>query len=252
MINYQSEHDTQAMLPLSHYSSNVETLSIDKGSSTHVADPVEEHSQLLTPDEFIVRQSLSYRCWSKVIDISFGLAGLMLLGLLLPFLAVLIYLDSPGPIFYTQERLGYQKKPFRMYKFRSMHTEAENSGRAVWAGKTDNRVTRIGRLLRATHLDELPQIYNILCGEMSLIGPRPEREVYANELENMQPQYRYRFCVKPGLTGWTQVKFGYGETKHDELVKLRFDLYYIKNQSVKFDIMIILKTVVEMVGCCGR
>jgi lipopolysaccharide/colanic/teichoic acid biosynthesis glycosyltransferase len=103
-----------------------------------------------------------------------------------------------------------------------------------------------------THIDELPQLFNILCGQMSLIGPRPERKVYADELEDMEPLYRYRFGVKPGLTGWTQVKFGYGETKHDELLKLRFDLHYIKNQSVRFDMLIILKTVVEMVGCSGR
>src|SRR5882762_313605 len=123
-----------------------------------------------------INLSLLYLCWRKALDITFGLLGTACMFLIIPVLALLIYLDSPGPIFYTQERLGSNGQNFRMYKFRSMHLHAEHAGQAIWAAKDDSRVTRVGRFMRATHLDELPQVLNILRGEMSLIGPRPERQ----------------------------------------------------------------------------
>jgi exopolysaccharide biosynthesis polyprenyl glycosylphosphotransferase len=187
-----------------------------------------------------------YICWNRLLDLTFGLCGLIMLALLLPLLAVLIYLDSPGPIFYTQERTGYHGRTFSIYKFRSMHTEAEQAKRPAWVTKGDPRITRVGRFLRATHLDELPQVLNILRGEMSLIGPRPERPAFVAELEKSSLFYRYRLSVKPGLTGWAQVKYGYGVTDQDELVKLQYDLYYIKHRSLLLDLLIILKTVVEV------
>lgn len=193
-----------------------------------------------------------YCYWCKAMDITFGLLGMLLLLFILPVLALLIYLDSPGPIFYSQERVGYQGKKFRMHKFRSMRTDAEHPGHAIWASKNDARVTRIGRLLRAIHLDELPQVFNILRGEMSLIGPRPEREEYILELEKANPLYRRRLTVKPGLTGWAQVNYGYGSTSKDELEKLQYDLYYIEHQSFMLDIVILLKTIVEVVNCHGQ
>jgi len=195
--------------------------------------------------------SLPYLCWCKGLDIAFGLCGLVLILVLLPLLALLIYIDSPGPIFYQQERVGYRRKNFQMYKFRSMTVEAEPAGNAVWASQCDPRVTRIGRILRKTHLDELPQVINILRGEMSLIGPRPEREAYVLQLEKANPIYLDRFTVKPGLTGWSQVNYGYGSTSKDELTKLQYDLHYIEYQSFKLDIVILLKTVVEVVLCHG-
>ncbi len=245
MKKYQPDYDIPNSTPN-------QSMMINNDVIAHVTELVNTSRQDMLAENFPVRQSVSYHIWQQAMDIFFGLAGLVALVLLLPLLAVAIYTDSPGPIFYSQERLGYQKKPFRMYKLRSMHTEAERQGQAVWAGKSDDRVTRVGRWLRQTHLDELPQVCNILCGQMSLIGPRPEREVYATHLEEMQPLYRYRFSVKPGLTGWTQVTFGYGETENDELVKLQYDLYYIKNQSFRLDISIIVKTVIEIVGGYGR
>jgi exopolysaccharide biosynthesis polyprenyl glycosylphosphotransferase len=192
-----------------------------------------------------------YLCWRKVMDLIFGSCGLLMLCLVLPVLALLIYLDSPGPIFYSQERAGYRGRTFRILKFRSMSTDAGHTGRAAWMTKGDSRVTRVGRLLRATHLDELPQVLNILRGDMSLIGPRPERPEYATELEKESSLYCYRLSVKPGITGWAQVKYGYGSGEQEELVKLQYDLFYIKHQSFLLDILIILKTVSEVVLCHG-
>lgn len=187
-----------------------------------------------------------YHVWRKTLDIIFGVLGMIVLLLLLPILATCIYLDSPGPIFYKQERMGRNGRKFTIYKFRSMHTDSEFTGRATWASKGDPRVTRIGRFMRATHMDELPQVWNILCGEMSLIGPRPERQEFVATLERSIPFYLCRMSVKPGLTGWAQVKYGYGNSNQDALEKLQYDLYYIKHQSFMLDIFIILRTVVEV------
>lgn len=193
-----------------------------------------------------------YLCWSNIMNLTFGFCGLLFFCLLLPVLALLIYLDSPGPIFYSQERLGYRGQKFYIHKFRSMCIDAEKKGYAIWAAENDTRVTRIGRFMRATHLDELPQVLNILRGEMSLIGPRPERAVFVYELEKTIPFYRCRLAVKPGLTGWAQVKYRYGSTGNDALVKLQYDLYYIKHRSFMLDLFIILKTVLEVLFCRGR
>ncbi len=187
-----------------------------------------------------------YLCWRKVIDLIFGLIGTAALLLILPCLALLIYLDSPGPVFYRQERLGLRGRPFRIYKFRSMRTDAEQAGQAIWASEHDPRVTRIGRFMRAIHLDELPQVLNILRGDMSLLGPRPEREEFTITLEKTIPFYRCRLMVKPGLTGWAQVKYRYGSSDDDALIKLQYDLYYIKHQSFTLDIFVMLKTLVEV------
>lgn len=195
--------------------------------------------------------SLFYLCWHKILDLAFGVCGLLVLLLLLPIIALLIRLDSPGSIFYTQERLGYRGRIFYIYKFRSMYIDAEQAGQAIWAIENDIRVTRIGRFMRATHLDELPQVINILRGEMSLIGPRPERKEFVITLETMIPLYRCRLSVKPGLTGWAQVKYRYGNTEHDALVKLHYDLYYLKHRSLILDILILFKTVIEIMACRG-
>jgi exopolysaccharide biosynthesis polyprenyl glycosylphosphotransferase len=193
-----------------------------------------------------------YLCWQTLMDLTFGICGLVLLALVLPVLAIAIRLDSSGPIFYSQERAGYRGRKFRILKFRSMCSDANRIvAHGQWVSKGDARVTRVGRFLRATHLDELPQVLNILCGEMSLIGPRPERPDYVVELEKSNSFYSYRLSVKPGLTGWAQVKYGYGVAKQDELVKLQYDLYYIKYRSFLMDVLILLKTVGEVVFCHG-
>jgi exopolysaccharide biosynthesis polyprenyl glycosylphosphotransferase len=192
-----------------------------------------------------------YLCWRKAMDLIFGVCGLVVLCLVLPVLAPLIYLDSPGPIFFRQERAGYRGRTFRMLKFRSMSTDAGHTRCAAWVTRGDPRITRVGRFLRATHLDELPQVLNILRGDMSLIGPRPERPEYAADLERENSLYCYRLSVKPGITGWAQVKYGYGSGEQDELVKLQYDLFYVKHQSFLLDVLIILKTVMEVVLCHG-
>lgn len=196
--------------------------------------------------------SLPYLFWRKILDLTFGLVGLLALLILFPVVAAAISIDSPGPIFYRQERLGYRGKPFLVLKFRSMRLDAESVGQAVWAAKNDMRTTRVGRFLRATHLDELPQVINILRGDMTLIGPRPERKVFVTELEKTIPFYRCRLSVKPGLTGWAQVKYPYTSSGHEALIKLQYDLYYVKHQSVTIDVLILLKTVVEVLLCHGR
>ncbi len=190
--------------------------------------------------------SMFYPYWQRAIDMLSGLGGLLVLLILLPVLAPLIYLESPGPIFYSQQRVGYRGRIFAMHKLRSMGVHAEQAGKPVWASASDARVTQVGRFLRATHLDELPQMLNIVRGEMSLIGPRPERPAYVAELEKINPLYRSRFLVKPGLTGWAQVKYGYGSSYHDELTKLQYDLYYIEHQSCSLDLLILIKTIVEV------
>ncbi|WP_338251033.1 sugar transferase [Dictyobacter halimunensis] len=165
---------------------------------------------------------------------------------------MLIVIDSRGPIFYTQERLGYRGSCFSMYKFRTMQVAAGQQTQLTWTTSRDPRITRIGRFLRATHLDELPQALNILRGEMSLIGPRPELLQFASTLEKELPQYRSRLHVKPGLTGWAQVMYHYGDTLQDEQIKLSYDLYYIAHQSFLLDLQILLKTVGEVVRAHGR
>lgn len=193
----------------------------------------------------------AYRCWRRVLDMCFCVCGGCALAMLFPFLAILICVDSPGPIFYWQERVGYQGRSFRLLKFRSMRVEAERYG-AVWATCMDARVTRVGHMLRAMHLDELPQVINILRGEMSLIGPRPERQLFVSQLEQFIPLFPQRLNVKPGLTGWAQVKMPYASTYQDAITKLQYDLYYIKHRSFLLDIHILLKTCVEMLWCSGR
>lgn len=193
-----------------------------------------------------------YPALKRVMDILLASLGLFLLGLALPFIALAIYLDSPGPIFYTQERVGTMDKIFRAYKFRSMVPDAEKEGEAVWAKKGDPRVTRVGRLLRAMHVDEFPQFLNILKGEMSVVGPRPERPEFVAELETEIPFYRIRYSIKPGMAGWALVRQGYGASKEDAIIKLEYDLYYIKHQSLWLDLTIVLKTIADTLTFRGR
>jgi exopolysaccharide biosynthesis polyprenyl glycosylphosphotransferase len=176
-------------------------------------------------------------------DLLLSVIGLLLAVPLLAAIALLIRLDSRGPVFFTQERLGENKKTFVLFKFRSMYVDAEQATGPVFAQTDDARVTRLGRLLRATRLDELPQLLNVLRGDMSFVGPRPERPFFVEQFEKEIPYYSQRLCVKPGITGWAQVNYPYGATREDAAEKLRLDLYYIKHLSLPFDLLILLKTV---------
>lgn len=173
--------------------------------------------------------------------------GLALIGLVLSFpiailTAIAIKLESPGAIFYRQERVGKKGKPFEVIKFRSMREDAEKDGQAIWAQENDERVTRVGRVIRTLRIDEIPQFWCILKGEMNFVGPRPERPVFVEQLAKEIPFYEQRHLVAPGLTGWAQVRYPYGASVEDARQKLQYDLYYIKNQSLLLDLLIVLET----------
>lgn len=178
----------------------------------------------------------------RVVDVIFAGTLLVLVAPLMLLAALLIKLDSPGSIFYSQLRSGLYGKPFRVYKFRSMYQDAEKRG-AQWASQRDPRITKVGYWLRLMRIDELPQIWNVLCGEMSLIGPRPERPEFDVKLKEAIPYYEVRYLVKPGITGWAQVMYPYGASVEDAYEKLSYDLYYIKNYSLWLDLAIAFKTI---------
>ena len=178
----------------------------------------------------------------RYLDIVASTLGLVLSLPVCLLVALAIKLDSPGPIFYRQERVGEDGKIFTLLKFRSMRADAEING-AVWARLNDRRVTRVGNMIRKLRLDEVPQMINVLKGEMSFVGPRPERPVFIEQLQKEIPYYSQRHVSKPGITGWAQIRYPYGASKEDALEKLKYDLYYIKHMSVLFDLTIILETV---------
>jgi len=187
-----------------------------------------------------------WRATKRTIDLTFALIGGIALLCVLPFVALAIWLEDRGPVFYRQVRCGQGGRPFEIIKFRSMTTDAESQGQPLWAAERDPRMTRLGRLLRRIHLDELPQVINVLKGEMSIVGPRPERPEFVAELEQHIPFYRARLAVRPGITGWAQVNYGYGRSIEDALIKLQYDLYYIKHQSLWLDLAIIYRTILRL------
>jgi sugar transferase (PEP-CTERM system associated) len=182
------------------------------------------------------------RAVKRTFDIVVGAAVLIATAPLLALTAIAIKLDSPGPVFYRQERVGLHGHPFMLLKFRSMVADAEKDSVPRWAGTGDPRVTRVGRFIRMTRIDEIPQAINVLKGEMSLIGPRPERPFFVKELARQIPYYGERHRMKPGITGWAQINFPYGASVADAKRKLEFDLYYIKNHSLFLDALILLET----------
>jgi sugar transferase (PEP-CTERM system associated) len=163
--------------------------------------------------------------------------------MLLTVIAIALEDGVTAPVLYRQRRVGLDGRIFEVLKFRSMRVDAERHGTPVWAAKADSRVTRVGSFIRKVRIDELPQVFNVLRGDMSFVGPRPERPEFVSELEDRIPYYRERHCVKPGITGWAQLCYPYGSSEHDATEKLQYDLYYIKNHSLLFDIMILLQTV---------
>ena len=182
-----------------------------------------------------------YRLVHRFFDVLISIVGLLSLSLMIPFLAIINMMANKGPLFYTQERVGKKGKLFKIFKLRSMVVNAEKDG-AVWADKNDSRVTAFGKFLRKTRLDEFPQFINILKGEMSVIGPRPERPIFVDQLSKEIPFYPTRHIIKPGLTGWAQVNTSYGASVDESLLKLQYDLYYIKHRNIFLDLNIIIKT----------
>jgi sugar transferase (PEP-CTERM system associated) len=201
----------------------------------------------ITPGWFIFSHGFNitslYRLIKRIMDVLIASALLIFFLPFLPIIAILIKLDSPGPVLFRQNRVGEGDRLFTLYKFRTMRSDAEKTTGAVWAQKDDPRVTRLGRILRKTRLDEIPQLFNVFRGDMSLVGPRPERPEFTTELKGIIPYYSERHYVKPGLTGWAQVRYPYGASVADALEKLRYDMYYIKNWSLVFDLMIVFETI---------
>ena len=179
----------------------------------------------------------------RFFDIVISIISIIIAAPLILIAIIAIKLDSPGPVFYVQERLGYNEKPFKLYKFRSMAKDAEMNSGPVWASKNDSRVSRFGKIMRPTRIDEIPQLINVLKGDMAFIGPRPERPFFVEKLKNEIPYYSLRFVVKPGITGWAQVKYRYGDSVEDALEKLQYDIYYIQNISLVLDVYILIKTI---------
>jgi sugar transferase (PEP-CTERM system associated) len=198
--------------------------------------------------DFTISQPLSIL--KRLSDILLAVFGLLLAAPLMLVVAILIKLDSAGPVLYRQERVGRYGKVFAVLKFRSMCNDAEAITGPIFADKQDSRITRVGRVLRTMRVDELPQLWNVLRGEMSFVGPRPERPFFVEQFAKNIPYYTQRHSVRPGITGWAQVCFSYAATLEDTVEKLSLDLYYIKHMSLVFDLHIIIKTLQIVV--CGR
>src|SRR3989338_610760 len=202
-------------------------------------------------DNAIVAHKFFFDKPKRSLDIAIGLICLVPVAILTPLVALAVRLDSPGPIFDKQKRVGKNGQIFSIRKFRSMIADAEISG-ARWASEDDPRVTRIGKFLRQSRLDELPQILSIIRGDLSFVGPRPERPEFVQELRRIIPFYDVRHIVKPGLTGWAQVNFPYGASVEDAYLKLQYDLFYIQNRSMALDLTIFLKTILIVLSRAGR
>lgn len=193
-----------------------------------------------------------YSLWKRIIDLIGGVIGCMFFFLLLPFIALILWLDDGRPIFYSQMRSGKGGQPYSLLKFRTMKRDAEADGKPRWASENDERTTRIGKIMRKTHLDELPQFLSVLRGEMSLVGPRAERPELVEMFQKHVPFYRARLLVKPGLTGWAQVNQNYAASIDETITKLEYDLYYIKHRNIFLDISILLRTPATILGFRGR
>jgi sugar transferase (PEP-CTERM system associated) len=185
----------------------------------------------------------AFKVMRRLMSLSVGLIGLLLAAPLIPFIALAIRLDSPGSVFYRQIRFGRGEKVFYCYKFRTMRQDAEADIGPTWAGDDDPRITRIGRFLRISRLDEIPQLWCVLKGDMALVGPRPERPEFVEWLAKEIPYYNVRHSVSPGITGWAQVRYKYGNTVEDAKEKLQYDLFYVKNASIGLDVLIMLQTI---------
>jgi sugar transferase (PEP-CTERM system associated) len=205
-------------------------------------------SWLIFSDGFRARRLT--RLVKRSLDVALATVGLAIASPLVLLTALAVRLESEGPVLYAQDRVGEHGRVFTLYKFRSMRVDAEQ-GTPVWATEGDDRVTRIGRFLRLSRLDELPQLWNVLRGDMSFVGPRPERPFFVEQLAEVIPYYRQRHAVKPGVTGWAQVRYRYGSSIEDAREKLRYDLYYIKHLSIVFDLTIVFDTVKVIVSAKG-
>ena len=200
----------------------------------------------LQPGWIVLSSGFNRGAWifhtKRAIDILVSLLGLILSAPIALLAAIAIKVESEGPVIYCQERVGQNERVFRLYKFRSMKNDAECGSGPVWASTNDPRTTRVGKVLRKLRIDEIPQMVNVLRGDMSFVGPRPERPFFVSRLKEKIPYYHLRFSVKPGITGWAQISYSYGDSEEDAIEKLQYDLYYLKNISPIFDLQIIFET----------
>jgi sugar transferase (PEP-CTERM system associated) len=214
------------------------------------------HLEMLRPSWLIFdgrkRETRLKSVFRELFHRSLALFGLLVSLPISLFTAILIKLDSRGPIFYKQERVGKNGKLVKVIKFRSMRTDAEADGKPVWATSDDERTTRVGKIIRKIRIDEIPQFWNIIKGEMSFVGPRPERPHFVAQLADEIPFYEHRHLTAPGLTGWAQIKYPYGASVEDAKQKLQYDLYYIKNQSLALDLVIVFETIKTVIFGKGR
>ena len=214
--------------------------------------PLEAISQIWFLENLSEGNKRAYETLKRGGDIVFGLLFGIISLIFYPFIIIAMQLDSPGPIFYSHIRIGELGKPFKLTKFRNMVPNAEAQTGAVWAGNNDPRVTRVGKFLRKTRLDEIPQFWTIVKGDMSLVGPRAERPEFHDMLKKEIPFYEERYLIKPGLSGWAQINYPYGASVADAAEKLKYDLYYIKNRSFLLDIGIVLKTLRTSLSQAGK
>jgi sugar transferase (PEP-CTERM system associated) len=223
---------------------------IDEASTTYESVCMRISTLELRPSQLVFSGELGPRPGILLLQATYNLLlaliGTILFAPIMAAVAIGVKLSSPGPVLYRQTRVGLDDRQFTVYKFRSMSADAEAKTGAVWAARNDPRVTRFGRFLRKSRLDELPQFFNVLTGDMALVGPRPERPEFVKTLSEKIPYYRQRHCVKPGITGWAQINYKYGDTLEDTIAKLEYDLYYIKNVSLSLDAYIVFHTLKTM------
>ena len=230
---------------------------IDECSSFYERVAQKVHLDMLRPSWLIFsehsRNTLIKLAFRDFVHRLLALTGLIVSFPVAILTAILIKIESPGPVFYTQERVGKNDRRFKVIKFRSMRVDAESNGTPVWSTVDDGRVTFIGKVIRKIRIDEIPQFWNIIKGEMNFVGPRPERPYFVKQLSQQIPFYEHRHLVAPGLTGWAQVKYPYGSSLADAREKLEYDLYYIKNQTLVLDLLIVLQTFkIIVLGRGGR
>jgi len=239
--------DRRAVLPVQTLL-DLKSIGVDIRDGHHIYEEVSGRLPIdeLNPSAIIFstgfRRGIFVRIAKRLVDLLVSAVGLVLILPVLALIAILIKLDSPGPIFYQQMRVGLHARPYKIWKFRSMFIDAENDG-ARWALEADPRISRVGWWLRKWRLDEIPQLFNVVKGEMSLVGPRPERPIFVQELRSTIPYYDIRHAVRPGITGWAQTQFRYGASAEDAHVKLQYDLYYVKNLSMGLDVRILMDTI---------
>jgi sugar transferase (PEP-CTERM system associated) len=247
--------DSRGVLPVRELVSlRVRGVRVDDASSALASLTGRVGLRTLKPSWFVFSDGFHRSKWNerakRMIDLAFGFVGLAVASPIMVVVAIAVKLDSKGPILYRQTRVGWMNKPFQVLKFRSMRIDAENGSQPQWAVEGDPRVTRIGRFIRKYRLDELPQFVNVIRGEMSVVGPRPERPEFVQDLRQTIPYYEERHSVRPGITGWAQVQYRYGASVEDAYKKLEYDLFYLKNLSLTFDLAILFQTV--RIVLCGE